>query len=113
MKNAAKILARSAYMFNPKDRGDPEEVFFLQECALAAGQFLEYIVADGTPEGDPDDLFDSVALGGLVIAAVSLAKLQNMDLHELMGAVMSAYRDTDVQHLVDRDVEEDDDGTKH
>ena len=107
MKNASKILARSAYMFNPKDRGEPDEVFFRQECAMAASQFLEYIVADGTPEGDPDDLFDSVALGGLIIAAVSLAKLQEMDMHELMGATMSAFRDTDVQHLVDRDGEGD------
>jgi hypothetical protein len=120
MKNASKILARSAYMFNPNDRGDPDEVEFRRECARAAGQFLAYIVADDEEDGDSDDLLDPVALGGLIIAVASLAKLQEMDLHELMGATMTAYRDTDVQ-VVDPDADdddsfiewEDDDGTKH
>tara|TARA_R110000868_G_scaffold100840_1_gene277334 strand:+ start:2202 stop:2567 length:366 start_codon:yes stop_codon:yes gene_type:complete len=121
MKNATKILARSAYMFDPKDRGDPDETEFRRECARAAGQFLAYIVGSDDEEGDSEDLLDPVALGGLIIAVASLAKLQEMDLHELIGATMSAYRDTDVQ-VVDPEGEddddsfiewEDDDGTKH
>ena len=106
MINVTKFLTKSAYMFDPKDRGDPDETEFREDCARAAGQFLAYIVADEDEEGDSDDLLDPVALGGLIIAVASLAKLQEMDLHELLGAVMSAYRDTKVQTI---DIEEEDD----
>jgi hypothetical protein len=103
MINVTKFLTKSAYMFDPNNPDDGE---FREDCARAAGQFLAYIVADEDEEGDSDDLLDPVALGGLIIAVASLAKLQEMDLHELLGAVMSAYRDTKVQTI---DIEEDDD----
>jgi hypothetical protein len=121
MINVTKFLTKSAYMFDPKDRGDPDETEFREDCARAAGQFLAYIVADEDEEGDSDDLLDPVALGGLIIAVASLAKLQEMDLHELLGAVMSAYRDTKVQTIDieeeddddDDDIEGEDDETRH
>jgi uncharacterized membrane protein len=61
---------------------------------------------------------DPRSLGGMVVAVAALAKLQSMDLHELLGAVMSAYRDTKVQTIDieeedDDDIEGEDDETRH
>ena len=98
MINVTKFLTKSAYMFDPNNPDDGE---FREECAIAAGLLLEYIGGD-----DPQDMEDPRALGGMVVAVAALAKLQGMDLHELLGAVMSAYRDTKVQTI---DIEEEDD----
>ena len=98
-------------MFDPNDPDDGE---FREECALAAGHLLEYL-----GESDYISLDDPVALGAVVVAVAALAKMQGMDLHELLGAVMSAYRGTNVQTI---DIEEDEDdeeaggdgdGTRH
>ena len=108
MIDQAKFLTTSMYMFDPNDPGDDE---FREDCALAAGMLLEFIGSDS-----PLELEDPVALGGAVVAAAALAKMQEMDLHELLGAVMSAYRGTNVQTVdldEDDDQEDDDDETRH
>lgn len=98
-------------MFDPNDPDDGE---FREECAVGAGMLLEYIA-----DGEPEDLESPVSLGALVVATAALAQMQGMDLHELLGAVMSAYRGTNVQTI---DIEEDEDdeeaggdgdGTRH
>lgn len=96
-------------MFDPNDPGDDD---FREECAVGAGMLLEYIA-----DGEPADLDSPVSLGSLVVATAALAQMQGMDLHELLGSVMSAYRGTKVQTL---DLEDDDeeaggdgDGTRH
>jgi hypothetical protein len=43
MINVTKFLTKSAYMFDPKDRGDPDDGEFREDCAIAAGLLLEYI----------------------------------------------------------------------
>jgi len=94
-------------MFDPNN---PDDGDFREECALGAGMLLEYIA-----DGEPGDLEDPVALGALIVAAAALAKMQAMDLHELLGAMMSAYRGTNVM-TVDReddDEEGEDDDTRH
>ena len=108
MIDRAKFLTTSMYMFDPNDPSDDE---FREECALAAGMLLEFIGSDS-----PLELEDPIALGGAVVAAAALAKVQSMDLHELLGAVMSAYRDTRVQTVdldEDDDIEGEDDETRH
>ena len=107
MIDQAKFLTTSMYMFDPND---PSDDGFREECALAARMLLEYIGSDS-----PLELEDPIALGGAVVAAAALAKMQEMDLHELLGAVMSAYRGTNVQtvDLDEDDDQEDDDETRH
>ena len=109
MIDQAKFLTTSMYMFDPNDPSDDE---FREECALAARMLLEYIGSDS-----PLELEDPIALGGAVVAAAALAKVQSMDLHELLGAVMSAYRGTNVQTIDieedDDDIEGEDDETRH
>ena len=93
---------------------DPDDGEFREECALAAGLILEYL-----GESSETALDDPLTLGGMVVGVAALAKMQGMDLHELLGSVMSAYRGTNVQTL---DLEDDDeeaggdgdgDGTRH
>ena len=108
MINVTKFLTKSAYMFDPNNPDDGE---FREDCAIAAGLLLEYIGGD-----DPQDMEDPRSLGGMVVAVAALAKLQSMDLHELLGAVMSAYRGTNVQTVdldEDDDIEGEDDETRH
>jgi NAD(P)H-flavin reductase len=47
MINVTKFLTKSAYMFDPNNPDDGE---FREDCARAAGQLLEYIVADEDEE---------------------------------------------------------------
>ena len=94
-------------MFDPNDPRDDE---FREECALAAGMLLEFMGS-----GSPLDLEDPIALGGVVVATAALAKMQGMDLHELLGSVMSAYRGTMVQEINIEEDEDDagDEGRRH
>jgi hypothetical protein len=70
MIDQAKFLTTSMYMFDPNDPSDDE---FREECALAARMLLEYIGSDS-----PLELEDPIALGGAVVAAAALAKMQSM-----------------------------------
>jgi len=84
-------------MFDPNDPNDDD---FREECALGAKLLLEYSMDEA------EDLSDPVALGSFIVAAAALAKVQSMDLHELLGAMLSAYRSTNVQEI---NFKEDDD----
>lgn len=94
-------------MFDPNNPNDDE---FREMCAVGAGMVLEYI-----GDGESEDLESPVSLGSLVVATAALAQMQGMDLHELLGAVMSAYRGTKVQEINIEEDEDDagDEGPRH
>lgn len=85
-------------MFDPTDAQERE---FMEFCVSHAEELLNIV----TSELDESDLDDEEAyrrlLGTLVVATGIVSKIAEMDLHTLLGAVMTAYRMVTVKEVGD------------
>ena len=86
-------------MFDPTKEEDQD---YLEQSLENAGVVLQLCEFE----------FESdwkAALGGLMVATAAAAKMQEVDLHTLIGAVMTAYRATKIEYEDDAQEQEDED----
>ena len=85
-------------MFDPTREEDQD---FLEQSLVNAGVLLH--LCERQFEGDW-----KAALGGLMVSTAAVAKTLEVDLHTLLGAVMTAYRATKIEYEDDAEDGEED-----
>jgi hypothetical protein len=85
-------------MFDPTKEEDQD---FLEQSLVNAGVLLH--LCEGEFEADW-----KAALGGLMVCTAVVAKRLEVDLHTLLGAVMTAYRATKIEYEDDAEDGEED-----
>ena len=85
-------------MFDPTKEEDQD---FLEQSLVNAGVLLH--LCEGEFEADW-----KAALGGLMVCTAVLSKRLDVDLHTLLGAVMTAYRATKIEYEDDAEDGEED-----
>ena len=83
-------------MFDPTRQEDQD---FLEQSLVNAGVLLQLCECEF--EGDW-----KAALGGLMVSTAAVAKTLDVDLHTLLGAVMTAYRTTKIEYEDDGEEDE-------
>jgi hypothetical protein len=83
-------------MFDPTKEEDQD---FLEQSLVNAGVLLH--LCESEFEADW-----KAALGGLMVCTAVLSKRLDVDLHTLLGAVMTAYRTTKIEYEDDGEEDE-------
>ena len=86
-------------MFDPTKAEDQD---YLEQSLVNAGVVLQ--LSEMEFDGDW-----KAALGGLMVATAAVSKTLEVDLHTLIGAVMTAYRATKIEYEDDAQEQEDED----